>query len=84
MKTLDLGVQRLTIDELLQAAETEVVLVRSEDGNEFLLEAADGFERKVADLASSEKFLSFLAERLKERGGVSIDEIAQRLSRMAE
>lgn len=84
MKTLDLGKQQVTIDELLQSARTEAVLVRSKDGDEFVLEAADAFEREIAGLASSEKFMSLLAERSKEEGSVSLEEIERRLSTTPE
>lgn len=80
MKTLDLGTHEVTVDELLQSARTEAVRVRSKDGDEFVLEAADAFEREVAELASSETFMSFLAERSKEAGSVSLAELERRLS----
>jgi len=84
MKTLDLGTHQVTVDELLQSARTEAVRVRSKDGDEFVLEAADAFEREVVELASSAKFMSFLAERSKEEGSVSLEDIEQRLSRTTE
>ncbi len=84
MKTLDLGKQQLTVDDLLRSASTETVLVRSKDGSEFVLEAADAFEREVGELASSEKFMAFLALGSKEEGSISLDEIEQRLPRTAE
>jgi hypothetical protein len=84
MKTLDLGTHEFTVDELLRSARTEAVRVRSKDGDEFVIEAADAFEREVAELANSAKFMSFLAQRSKEPGSVSLEEIQQRLSRTTE
>ncbi len=84
MKTLDLGTHEVTVDELLQSARTEAVRVRSKDGDEFVLEAADAFEREVIELASSAKFMSSLAQRSKEEGSVSLEDIKQRLSRTTE
>ena len=80
MKSLDLSKQQFTVDELLRSAEGETVLIRSHDGHEFFLEAADQFEQEVAAFAASEKFLSFLAQRSQEEASLSLEDIEQRLS----
>ncbi len=80
MKILDLGKQQITVDELLQSAAGETVLIRSKDGLTFVLENADQLESEAAELAASEKFMSFLAQRSKEQATISLDEIEQRLA----
>ena len=75
MRTLDLRQQQVTVVELLQFARTESVRIVDEEGAEFILEAADAFEREVAELGQSEPFMSFLAERSKEPGGISLEEL---------
>jgi hypothetical protein len=79
MITLDLRTQRITIDELFQAAASETVHVIAKDGSIFVLEQADEFEREIAQLSQSKNFMAFLAERSKETGGISLDEAIQRL-----
>ena len=81
MITLDLRTQRLTIDELFQAAASEAVHVIAKDGTIFVLEPADEFEREVTQLGQSEKFMAFLTERSKETGGISLEEAIKRLER---
>jgi hypothetical protein len=80
MKTLDLKKQQVSVEELLASAVGESVLIRGRDGNEFVIEAADAFDREVAQLAGSEKFMAFLAERSKEEGIISLEELEGRLS----
>jgi hypothetical protein len=80
MKTIDLRHQPLTIDELLELATGETVVVRSKDGGEFIVEAADAFDREVEELGRSKKFNAFLQERFQEPGRVSIEDIERRLS----
>jgi predicted ATPase len=80
MRTLDLRQQRVTVDELLRVARTESVLIVAEEGDEFILEVADAFEREVAELSQSEKFMAFLAERSKEPGVISLDDIERKLA----
>jgi hypothetical protein len=80
MKTLDLAKQQVTVDELLRSATDETLVIRSKEGLTFVLEATDSFDREVAELGSSERFLSFLAERSKEPGNLSLDDIEKRFA----
>jgi hypothetical protein len=79
MIKLDLRQKKLTLEELLHFASLDSVLILANDGKEFILEAADEFEREVALLGQSEKFMEFLAERSKEKGVISIEEIERKL-----
>ena len=79
MTKLDVRQTPVSVDQLLQMASDDAVLVVNRDGHEFVVEAADAFDREVAQLAASEKFMSFLDERRKESGSVSLDEIERRL-----
>lgn len=80
MKTLDLRQQHMTVKELLRFARTEPVRIVAEEGDEFILEIADAFEREVTALGQSEKFMAFLAERSKEPGVISLDDIERKLA----
>jgi predicted ATPase len=80
MRTLDLRQQRMTVNELLRFARTESVRIVAEEGDEFILEVADAFEREVTELSQSEKFMVFLTERSKEPGVISLDDIERKLA----
>jgi hypothetical protein len=80
MRTLDLRQQQVTVIELLQFARTESVRIVDEEGAEFILEAADALEREVVELGQSEPFMAFLAERSKEPGGISLEELERKLA----
>lgn len=79
MITLDLRYQQITLEELLRAAGSEAVLIVTEEGRRYILEAADDFDREVAALGSSREFLDFLAERRQEPGRIALEEIERRL-----
>jgi hypothetical protein len=79
MITLDLRKQPLTLKEIFQAARVESVLIVTDEGQEYILEAADEFDREVAQLGKSEAFMHFLAERRQEPGRIPLDEIEKRL-----
>lgn len=78
MKTIDLKTEKHSLDELLTMAKSDTVLIHSVDGNDFLLEEADEFEREVATLGSSDKFMSFLEERSREKQDIPIEEAAKK------
>ncbi len=80
MKEIDLRQEQPSIDDLLRFAAVDSVLIRNENGVEFILEAADAFDREVAELSRNERFMSFLAERAAEPGKSSLEEIDRRLA----
>jgi hypothetical protein len=80
VKTVDLRQQDVTIDELLRSVGNDVVRVTSREGAEFVLEAADAFEREARELGESATFMEFLANRAAEPGNVPLAEIEARLS----
>jgi transcription initiation factor TFIID subunit TAF12 len=75
MKTIDLRKKELSISEILKLAKSDAVLIHSNSGEEFVLEQADSFDREVADLSCSEKFMKFLDSRSAESGDLSMNEI---------
>jgi hypothetical protein len=78
MKVIDLKSETHSVDELITLAKSETVLIHSVDGFDFILEEADEFDREVAFLGSSDKFMSFLEERSEEESDISLDEVAKK------
>ena len=72
MTTIDLTQVQPSVDDLLRMAAGVPVRIRSRNGEEFILESADAFDREAAELSQSEKFMSFLAERAQEPGRTSL------------
>ncbi len=80
MKTVDLRRQQIAVDELLRCAGADVVRITNKDGEEFVLEAADAFEREAHELGRSAKFREFLGHRSAEPGRISPAEIEARVA----
>ena len=80
MKTVNLNKESPSVGELLAMARNKSVLLVSNDGTTYVLEEADHFDREVAQLGSSERFMRFLKKRSKEKGVISIDEFAEDLT----
>jgi hypothetical protein len=80
VKTIDLRLQQISLDELLDSVGGDVVRITNKDGDEFVLEAADVFEREASELGRSAKFMAFLAERSAEPARTSLADIESRLA----
>ena len=74
MRTVDLRKEEHSLKELLALAKSEALLIRSASGEDYLLEQAGEFDREVATLGSSEKFMSFLDARSKEEEDIPLTE----------
>jgi hypothetical protein len=84
MITLDLRKQRITVEELFRAADTDSVLIVTDNGHEYLLETAGDFDREIAELGGSEKFMQFLSERRREQGRIPLAEVEGELKPLSE
>jgi hypothetical protein len=84
MKKVDLGLASPSLAQLLAMAQDESIMLIAGDGNSFILEHADDFDREVQQLGESEKFMTFLDERSKEKSAVSIEQLANRLNSAEE
>ena len=80
MKTVNLNKESPSVAELLAMARKKSVLLVSRDGATFVLEEAGEFDREVAELGNSDRFMRFLKKRSKERGLTSIEQFAEELT----
>jgi hypothetical protein len=78
MKTVDLREGDHSLSEVLSLVKSEAVLIHSASGEDFLLEQADEFDREVAALGRSEKFMSFLDARAKETGDIPLETVRKK------
>lgn len=78
MKTIDLSTGQHDLAEILTLAKSEEVLLHSQSGDDFLVERADEFDREVAELGSSTKFMSFLENRSKESEDMSLRAVREK------
>ena len=79
MKTLDLSRKHITLEELLKLASAGSVRIITADGQAFVLEDADDFDKEVKLLGKSKGFRRFLKERSKEVGTTSLEDYRRSL-----
>ena len=75
MKMVDLGKEKPDIEEVINLAREEPVLLVTSDGKEFLISEVDDFERQVEALRGSHAFQRFLDERSEHTHGTPLEEI---------
>ena len=78
MKRIDLTTEQHTLVELLELAESDDILIHSSAGEDYILERAHEFEREVAALGSSDKFISFLQARSDESDDLTLKQVRDR------
>lgn len=65
MKTIEISNNLVAVEQLLEWASQENVIVRR-DGEEYIVAIIDRFEAEVENLRHSDEFIAFLDARLKE------------------
>ncbi len=79
MRTLELPrLHTTTIVQLLDWARQENVLIRDQDGEEFLVTATSDFNAEVSSLGQNDEFIAFLDARAREPK-ISLSEARKRL-----
>jgi hypothetical protein len=79
MKTIDLTARPLTLNELLDSARDESVVVRSADGMTYVLSAADDLTSEIELLRRNHQFLALLDSLKEDRTRVPLEEAERRL-----
>jgi hypothetical protein len=79
VRTIDLTTNPLTVDQLLQSARDECVMVKSADGTTFVLSAADDLSTEVELLRRNHKFLALLDSYKQDQRTIPLEEMEDRL-----
>ncbi|RJP32218.1 MAG: hypothetical protein C4527_06430 [Candidatus Omnitrophota bacterium] len=81
MKTIDLKDELLQLNDLIDLARKEPVLLLSPDGKEFLISEADNFEKEVETLRASHSFQNFLDIRTASKHRIPLEEIEREIEK---
>lgn len=81
MKTVDLEKEKLNLEEVINLARKEPVLLLTDDGKEFFISEADDFEREVEIIRGSQAFQRFLDERSACIRRIPLEEIEKEIEK---
>lgn len=79
MKTVTITRGSAEMRALFDQARDEDVVVRMDDGSEFLLSAIDDFDHEIAHTRQNEKLMALLDERAGQTQTIPIEEVKRRL-----
>ena len=74
MKTIAVSSRAKTVNALLKQAVEENLILRTEDGREFVLAQIDNFDREIELTQQNKELMRLLDQRGRERATVSLQE----------
>jgi hypothetical protein len=80
MKVIELVNGSPSLDEVIDLAKKQLVVLRRPDGSVFALSEVDDFDVEVELLKHNAEFMSFLRQRSEENATISLEELRQELS----
>ena len=80
MKTVTITGSSAEMRALLDQAREEDLIVRLDDGTEFLLSAIDDFDHEISQTRRNEKLMALLNERAGQTQTIPLEEVKRQLS----
>ena len=79
MKVVELKQDDLLLNEMMDIAVQEPVILRKQSGELFVLSIIDEFDVEVESLRRNKEFMEFLHELSQEEATISLDELRKEL-----
>jgi hypothetical protein len=80
MKVVELADADRSIDEVIELAEDELVVLRRPDGTVYVLSKVDDFDVEVELLKNNPEFMAFLAQLSQEKETISLEDLRKELA----
>jgi len=80
MKIIQLEEKQVTVDELMELARDEAVVLRKLDGAMFALAPVDDFDVEVELLKKNAEFMAFLKKLSQEEATISLQSLREELA----
>jgi hypothetical protein len=81
VKAIDLTKSSPTLNEVLELAGEENVVLRTQEGRQFVLAEIDDFAEEVARVAQNNDLMKLLDERSRETATIPLNQVRDRLKR---
>ncbi len=79
MRVIEISENILNINEILNSAGTENIILKVSDGREFVLAEIDSFDRELELTRQNEELMNFLDRRSEEEKTYTLEEVKQQL-----
>ncbi len=79
MKVVEIEKSHPTLDEVINIADQETVILRKSGGKMFVLSQVDEFDAEVELLKNNKKFIQFMKELSQEKPTISLSDLKKEL-----
>jgi hypothetical protein len=79
MRTITVPANATEVNAILAQARQEDILVRTADGEEFMLTAVDAFDEEIVRTRRNEKLMALLDQRAKQTTTIPLEEVKRQL-----
>ncbi len=79
MRVIDISEKPISINELLNSAIAENVILKAADGREFVLAEVETFDRELELTKQNEELMEFLEMRSEDKNTYTLQEVKQQL-----
>jgi hypothetical protein len=79
MKVILVSADQTEVNELLDQARKDDLLLQTADGSEFHLCMVDDFDLEIVRTRRNERLVAFLEERARQPGAIPLEEVKRRL-----
>lgn len=79
MKTVDLSSATPTVNELLDLAGEDLIIIKAPSGREFVLAEVEDFEEEIERTRQNSELMAFLDERSRETVTYTLEQVRERL-----
>jgi hypothetical protein len=80
VKTIDLSEIVPTLMEILSQADEDTIILKTPEGQEFVVAAVDNFAQEVALVGQNEELMQFLAQRSQETKRYTLSQVREQLN----
>lgn len=79
MRVIDISEKPISINEILNSANAENIILKAADGREFVLAELDNFDRELELTKQHKELMDFLERRSEEKNTYTLEEVKQQL-----
>jgi hypothetical protein len=79
MRTVDLSSTSPTVNELLDLADEDLLIIKAPSGREFVLAEVEDFEDEIARTRQNAELMALLDERSRETVTYTLEQVRERL-----
>jgi hypothetical protein len=79
MKIIELDASPILLDELLEMARQEVIILKRADNERFVLSLVEEFDLEIELLRNNPEFMAYLDELFKQEATIPLEEVEKEL-----